>query len=332
MWLRSVAYNPTVDFLLVTDISYDKPYPPNVKVIDMTFGCLKARIQANFDFTISLDIPYKLCDYKPTWGLVFQNELASYDYWGYCDIDQVFGAIRDFVTDRVLDRYPRVGYLGHFSLFRNCTELNLLFMQSGALFDYRSVYSSSCPHAFDEATGLLQITLRHNIHVYTSPCYADIRVSRRRFCLQSPLTNRPFQVFYWDAGHVYRAYLDDNDEVSVDEYLYLHFQKKSPTSVPQNWPTQSSFYCFGDRFLEKGRPGVPTMNEIRAYSNYRGPVAEFLELAGHRAAKVVNYVRLRGEPKRIWRAQLLARRTLLLPTLPLDDACGTRALDAKDNA
>lgn len=41
---------------------------------------MKERIQRIFDFPISLERPYKLCDYKPSYGEVFKDELAGYDF------------------------------------------------------------------------------------------------------------------------------------------------------------------------------------------------------------------------------------------------------------
>ena len=59
---------------------------------------MKERIQRIFDFPISLERPYKLCDYKPSYGEVFKDELAGYDFWGNCDIDLVWGNIKKNFT------------------------------------------------------------------------------------------------------------------------------------------------------------------------------------------------------------------------------------------
>ena len=62
LFLKSCQQNDTVDFLIFTDNRYDR-LPRNVKLIPATFGEIRNRIQAKFDFEIVLDQPDKLCDY-----------------------------------------------------------------------------------------------------------------------------------------------------------------------------------------------------------------------------------------------------------------------------
>ena len=43
----------------------------------MTFESLRNRIQKLYDFKISLEKPYKLCDYKPAYGEIFKPEISG---------------------------------------------------------------------------------------------------------------------------------------------------------------------------------------------------------------------------------------------------------------
>ena len=54
--------------------------PKNVKVIKSTFEDIRNIIQSKFDFKIILDQPYKLCDYKPSYGYVFEEYIKEYDF------------------------------------------------------------------------------------------------------------------------------------------------------------------------------------------------------------------------------------------------------------
>lgn len=76
-------------------------------------------IQKVIDFEICLESPYKLCDYKPTYGLAFKNWLKDYDFWGYCDLDVVFGNLRNYFTDEILKDSDRCLENGHISLWKN---------------------------------------------------------------------------------------------------------------------------------------------------------------------------------------------------------------------
>lgn len=94
IWLLSVKYNPTVNWIIYTDDYTEYLYPPNVKVVYTTFEDIRNKIQSLFDFKITLNTPYKLCDYKVTYGETFADDLESYDFWGYCDIDLMWGRVK----------------------------------------------------------------------------------------------------------------------------------------------------------------------------------------------------------------------------------------------
>ena len=88
-WEATAVTNDTIDFYIFTDIPEIKDNK-NIRVITCTFEECRQMIQKVMNFKISLESPYKLCDYKPTYGLVFHNWLKDYDFWGYCDLDVVF--------------------------------------------------------------------------------------------------------------------------------------------------------------------------------------------------------------------------------------------------
>ena len=103
LWLQSCRNNPTIDWLLFTDSNEKYDYPKNVKVTLIQFGELRDKIQNLFDFEISLLKPYKLCDFRPSYGEIFKEQLVGYDYWGFCDIDLIWGDLRKFLTDDLLN-------------------------------------------------------------------------------------------------------------------------------------------------------------------------------------------------------------------------------------
>lgn len=91
--VKSMARNPDVSWLLFTDRPVADA-PPNVVVRRCDFADLAARFRRHFDFAISLDRPYKFCDFRPAFGEIFEAELAGYDVWGHCDLDVIFGRIQ----------------------------------------------------------------------------------------------------------------------------------------------------------------------------------------------------------------------------------------------
>lgn len=110
VWLHSCANNPTVNWLILTDDKRDFCYPANVKVEYTTFAAVRERIQKLFDFEINLSHPYKLCDFKITYGLAFADYLKGYDFWGICDIDLIWGNIRNILDEKIFATYDKIGY------------------------------------------------------------------------------------------------------------------------------------------------------------------------------------------------------------------------------
>jgi hypothetical protein len=95
---------------------------------------------------------YKICDFKPTYGVIFEDCLIGYDFWGHVDLDMLFGDIRKFISDYMLERYHLISAFnafvcGHFTLYKNCEEMNTLFNQSAG---FKMILTDGCNHYFDE--------------------------------------------------------------------------------------------------------------------------------------------------------------------------------------
>lgn len=153
-FIHSCKYNPTVDFLIVTDIAWLKPLPANVKLLNMSLNEVKllATEKLGFEVSLTADYAYKLSEFKPTYGLVFSHILSGYDFWGHIDIDVIFGNIREFITDDLLENYDLISVRpdwipGCFLLFKNTPKMNTLFLHSK---DYKRVFTSKEYHNFDE--------------------------------------------------------------------------------------------------------------------------------------------------------------------------------------
>jgi hypothetical protein len=124
LFLHSCARNPQVDFLIFTDQKPLRPLPANVRMIPMTLADISHRAGAVLGFPISIPRAYKLCDFKPLYGLLFAEHLAGYTHWGYCDEDIFWGDIRKFITDEHLRDYDlitacRCCVVGQLTIFKN---------------------------------------------------------------------------------------------------------------------------------------------------------------------------------------------------------------------
>lgn len=153
-FLHSCNYNQSVDFLIVTDIQdYLKPLPRNVKFIFKTIDDINILASQKLGFEVKIKHPYKFCDFKPAYGLIFSELLLKYDYWAQSDIDIIFGNIRSFLNEETLSYYDFISMrhdytTGCFALYKNSSLMNNLFKRSK---DYKKVFSSDQDFAFDES-------------------------------------------------------------------------------------------------------------------------------------------------------------------------------------
>ncbi|HEY8782975.1 MAG TPA: DUF6625 family protein [Mucilaginibacter sp.] len=152
-FVHSCKYNPTVDFYIVTDdITHNGSLPKNVKPIYKTLNDLSILATEKLGVAVNIKYGYKLCDFKPAYGLIFSELLKDYDFWGHADLDIIFGNIRNFITDDLLESYDLISVRpdwipGCFLLFKNTLKMNTLFQQSK---DYKKVFSSDAHYCFDE--------------------------------------------------------------------------------------------------------------------------------------------------------------------------------------
>jgi glycosyltransferase involved in cell wall biosynthesis len=137
-YLQSCAFNPSLDFLIFTDQRDIPPPPANVRIEHLTADKFNHLAASKLGFPIQLSHPRKLCDFKPAYGHLFEEFLASYDYWGYTDLDVVYGDLRRYLSEARLQQFDlftarKEFLLGHFTLFRNTSELKTLYQRSSDL-------------------------------------------------------------------------------------------------------------------------------------------------------------------------------------------------------
>lgn len=151
-FVHSCKYNPSIDFIIISDNEYERKLPENVKILNLDWQQLKRIISQKLELNIQISSPYKLCDFKPAYGFIFPDLTRGYDFWGHGDLDVIFGRIRTFITADVLESHDlicvRHDFLtGYFTLFRNCKKMNELFTHSK---DYEKVFTSPNHYCFDE--------------------------------------------------------------------------------------------------------------------------------------------------------------------------------------
>lgn len=152
-FIHSCTYNPTIDFYIITDNKDIIPNKPvNVIIIKKSIEQIKISALKKLGFAVNIDYPYKFNDFKPAYAFLFPEIIKGYHFWGYGDIDVIYGNIRNFITEEILQVHDvisvRHDFLpGAFSLYKNCEQINELFMKSK---DYKKVFTEYKHYCFDE--------------------------------------------------------------------------------------------------------------------------------------------------------------------------------------
>jgi hypothetical protein len=226
MWRVSALSNPSIDFMFFTDA--DVKAANNIIVHKMLFGDFQRLVQKAFDFPITLDRPYKLCEYKQAYGFILKDYIKNYDFWGFGDLDLVYGDIRSFLTDSVLEHKFLLGW-GHLTLLRNDDDTNTYFMIPVAGYQkYEEAFTTKKITFFDE-------------YGYNG-CSDKWRNCRPEDCwLEEPFDNvsKPKQSYHFNSltrrwQQVLFEHIDNklyiirfnNGRIEKLESLYAHFQHR----------------------------------------------------------------------------------------------------------
>ncbi|OUP27849.1 DUF6625 family protein [Faecalibacterium sp. An192] len=230
LFLKSCEINSEIEFLIFTDQKVKKEYPTNVTVYHTEFEVLKKKICCALNLSKSAMknfSPYKLCDFRPTYGLIFEDYLKDSDYWGYCDVDLIFGKIFDILDIGEVAKSERILTQGHLTLYKNCPKMNHMFklpLKGGINFDKVITYTEPC--FFDEIF-MPAICKSQNVIQYGDNCFADILPQYNQFVVAPTCTikNVSNQKFYWENGRLLREYTESGNKMT-DSLMYIHLQKR----------------------------------------------------------------------------------------------------------
>lgn len=268
LFFQSCSKNPKIDFIVFSDQRYEK-HISNVNIVNMSFEQLKKLFIKKLQTDIVLDRPYKICDYRPAFGCIFQEYIKEYLFWGHCDLDMIFGDIMKFIPENVLEDCDKIYQLGHLSLYRNTETNNNRFRLEGGQ-SFQDVIATPTSCIFDEVMGIQTKFDLLKVPTYKSRDYADIISKKYQFNLSDSYVdkhiknNYKYQVFYWENGRIFRAaYVNGN--IKHDEFNYIHFAKRD---MPVNFSNSAyAFYITNKGFFYKEVNDRVTLDTITKYNS-----------------------------------------------------------------
>lgn len=166
-----------LDILLLTDAPPAAKLPANVKIHAFTLAEFNDLATRRLGIPIQVRTPFKLCDFKPAYGVIFQEYLRNYEFWGFGDVDVIYGDVARLLGP-LLDGHDiiscRKGWIsGALCILRNCPTVNTAYRESA---DWAQAFAMRDYQFFDELGGFLfkavldgadVVTLRGNVDAFT---------------------------------------------------------------------------------------------------------------------------------------------------------------------
>lgn len=264
LFLKSCTANPTYRWLIFTDNEFNYDCPKNVHVIKTTLDNVRETANKKFGFEVALESPYKLCDYKPSYGFLFEEYINGFEYWGHCDCDLIFGNLEKLVTPLLNKEYDKLFAAGHLTIYKNTYENNRRFMKPfKGRYLYKEAFTTNEIFVFDE-----DCNGHDNVHgvfkedgakIYENDLSMNPSIFYARFVRafydksEHDFVNENFRNarYYWNNGNIIRAEWN-GEELLYTEFAYFHLQmRKMRVKVSLE---DASFEILPDRFIKKDLP------------------------------------------------------------------------------
>lgn len=241
LFLVSCKWNDTIDWIFYTDCPEPEYLLPNVKYVHTSFADYCSHVSSCLGVNFKPENAYKLCDVKPFYGFIHEQDLTGYDYFGFGDVDVIYGNLREFLTDRVLTHNlisthsNRIS--GHFCLLKNTDSLRNAFRRMAS---WKSFLENSEHMGIDESK-FTKVFLKHRKHHKALVKLAGLFDSYQRNNYwkeqySTILSPKPWingqldhpENWYWKDGRLINSH--DGER----EFMYLHFMNwKSSRWLPK---------------------------------------------------------------------------------------------------
>lgn len=217
-FLLSCKFNEEIDWIIFTDTVPSGFTPLNVKFNKISLEQFQSKASKTVMVEVSFSKMYKLCDFKPLYGDIFQTELQSYHYWGHCDLDLIWGDIKSFLKAIDFKQYDIISsrqltICGHFTLYRNSASVNTLYKEVKG---YKKLFIEDGYSNFDEGF------FSYHLFIESLKMNFEYKIYwPHKNCVDWPeLDIHPYG-WYWSQGKIF--------ENNGTERLYLHFMKWKKT-------------------------------------------------------------------------------------------------------
>lgn len=152
LYLYSCSKQHNIDFIFYTDCEIPQRIYSNTIFHRISFGDYCSFVSNRLSISFHPKAAYKLCDLKVFYGIVHEDDLKGYDWWGFGDIDLVYGDLSILVNDKNLKKYDLLTthvdrIAGHFTVIRKKSKYTTLCME---IQDWKKLLCDDKNYGIDE--------------------------------------------------------------------------------------------------------------------------------------------------------------------------------------
>lgn len=209
--------NLDINFLFVTDQKINLE-SQNYRVIKTTREFIEKKLSIVFNSDFKIKNNKKVSDLKSSVGYLFEKEIQGYDYFGFYDIDTLFGDIRKYINQYLGDyEFISIGdevihnrLSGPFTIIKNTDELQKFFICK----EFLECHENPEVQCFEENIFNKKVVKKYSVKLIDS---SNFNLKNGGVLEYDAL---------WSGGKIM---------VNSEEKMLYHFYQKKRNFINQSW-------------------------------------------------------------------------------------------------
>ncbi len=273
-YVASCKKNPTIDFIVINDSIFESYIDKNISFIKMNLEELNHYSSHQLNTTIKLANAWKINELKPLFGNILKEHIAGYDFWGWCDLDIIWGNLRHFLNESVLSEFDafttkEFWSAGHFTLFKNNELCNNLYKRypeiiallndptyfafeecchrwNGKIFSFESLQKQGLPISmFDiiknaESNGELKAHFKDIIREHPQ----HINYTYKNGILTDLIDHKEFMYYHLiTVKKIWRFYIPTFQK-NYNSLIMTPYGIRDESENKLSWALKRAYYCF----------------------------------------------------------------------------------------
>jgi hypothetical protein len=220
-WIISAKFNKNYDWYIFTNDIDRVKVDKNIKFIPISLSSYIDDIKNKLNVEeVNIQTLNRVADFKVMYGHLFEDIAKNYDWWGWTDLDVMYGNFDEFLNDEVYSSNEIIGYISNSGILFGpfCLLSNNLKKLYTEVDDYKKMLSNGNPSFRQHASLIEEIALgriikQKNIKVY-------MQTKDKEILIKNEADRYPL---IWDNGNLILKNL--NSKNFMKNTIVVHLKK-----------------------------------------------------------------------------------------------------------